>query len=175
MTARMMGLSALALMAAAGGVAFAPASTAAPQAATLPEEMAGFTLDFVVLHRADNPGLATRAAGIAKVNYNVETWKAFDPAKADLRDTKRDVASQGDGFDDRILDGKAGQRSANYFNSGEQIRLSPTRVTRTGNVVTAEYPADPRFTLTATADLSAKPYPLVKWTLTAKTPGYYSV
>lgn len=174
MIARGLGIGALALLAAAGGSVPVFAG-APPQAAALPAEMAGFTLDFVVLHRADNPGLATRNAGIPRVVYNVETWKAFDPAKADLKETRRDVSSQGDGFDDRILDGKADQRSANYFNSGEQIRMSPTRVTRAGNILTAEYPADARFTLTATADLSAKPYPLVKWKLTAKTPGYYSV
>ena len=111
--------------------------------------MAGFTLDFVVLYRADDPGLAARNAGIPGVVYNVETWKAFDPARADLKQTERDVSSQGDGFDDRILNGKADKRSADYFNSGEEVRLSPLRVTRTGNVLRAEYPTDPRFTLTS--------------------------
>jgi hypothetical protein len=175
---RFAGAGALALAAAIVGSAplvAADAEAGQQAAAALPAEMAGFTLDFVVLLRDDNPGLAGRAAGIPGVVYNVETWKAFDPAKADLKQAVRDVSSQGDGFDDRILDAKADKRSANYFNSGEQVRLSPMRVTRTGNLLRAEYPADPRFVLTAEVDLGAKPYPLVKWKLVAKTPGYFSV
>lgn len=178
MIVRFAGMGALALVAAAAGGAplvAADAPAAQNAAAALPAEMAGFTLDFVVLYRADDPGLATRNAGISGVVYNVETWKAFDPARADLKQTERDTSSQGDGFDDRILDAKADKRSANYFNSGEQIRLSPLRVVRAGNLLRVAYPADPRFTLTAEVDLVAKPYPLVKWKLLVKTPGYYSV
>lgn len=179
MPASLRGISALALAVAAlagtGGPAPAQSVQQTPAAAALPAGMQGFTLDFTVLHRADNPGMATRPAGIEGVSYNVATWKAFDPARADLVEQKRDDSSQGDGFDDRILQGRADRRSASYFNSGEQIRLSPTRVVREGNRLRADYPADPRFTLTAEVDLAAKPYPLVTWKLVAKTPGYYSV
>ncbi|MFZ3485083.1 hypothetical protein [Sphingomonas sp. 3-13AW] len=176
---RFAGISAMALLVGTAGAttALAPASAMAQQgpAVAMPSEMQGFSLDFLVLHSTADPELATRAAGIPNVVYNVETWKAFDPAKADLAKTKRDVSSQGDGFDDRILDAKAERRSANYFNSGEQVRLSPVRVTRAGNILRAEYPADPRFALTAEVDLAGKPYPLVRWTLKAKTAGHFSV
>lgn len=178
MLARFAGLSALALcIAAAGGVAIASAAPPVSREVSkdMPSELQGFTLDFVVLHRTDDPELATRAAGIPNVVYNVETWKAFDPAKADLKEVRRDISSQGDGFDDRILDAKAEQRSANYFNSGEQIRLSPKRILRSGNILRVEYPSDNRFALTAEVDLAAKPYPLVRWNLVAKAAGHYSV
>ncbi|WP_158014034.1 hypothetical protein [Sphingomonas sanxanigenens] len=171
--AMMLGAGAAALPAQSPPAQSPPAGTSA--VAALPAELAGFDLDFVVLYRADDPGMALRPAGIPNLVYNVASWRAFDPARADLATSKRDDSSQGDGFDDRILDGRAEKRSADYFNSGERIHLAPARIARQGSRLIAHYPADPRFTLTAEVDLAAKPYPLLRWHLTAKVPGNFSV
>lgn len=153
----------------------APQGTAAPAADALAQRIAGFDLDFTVLYRPDDPKMALRPAGIKDVAYNVATWRAFDPARADLAASKRDAATQGDGFDDRILDASAESRAADYFNAGEPVAMKPARVRREGDRLIATYPADPRFTLTAEVDLAAKPYPLLRWHLEAQQAGYFSV
>lgn len=152
----------------------APA-TPSESADALAQRIAGFDLDFTVLYRPDDPQMAQRPAGIKGVAYNVATWRAFDPARADLVAEKRDAATQGDGFDDRILAAKAEARSADYFNAGEPVVMKPVSVRREGDRLIATYPTDPRFTLTAEVDLAATPYPLLGWKLDAKTPGYFSV
>lgn len=134
-----------------------------------------FGLDFVILYRDTDPKLAIRPAGIANVPYNVATWLAQDPARADLNDTRRSAATAGDGFDDRILDASAEQRTADYFKSGERIHVKPTRVTRTATGWILAFPADPRFTLEAEIVTQGKPYPLVRYQLRAKRSGYFSV
>lgn len=152
----------------------APAASA-PAADALAARIEGFSLDFTVLYRPDDPAMAQRPAGIEGVAYNVATWRAFDPARADLVAEKRDAATAGDGFDDRILDASADSRSADYFNAGLSVAMKPDSVRRVGDKLIATYPADPRFTLTAEVDLAAQPYPLLQWRLEARQPGYYSV
>lgn len=153
----------------------AEVASAAPAQDAMAQRIAEFDLGFTVLYRSDDPKIAQRPAGIAGVNYNVATWRAFDPARADLVAERRDEATQGDGFDDRILAAKAEPRSADYFNAGETVSMQPVSVRREGDRLIASYPADLRFTLTAEVDLAAKPYPLLRWKLDAKQPGYFSV
>jgi len=155
----------------------APATAPAPVPTgdTLAQRIAGFDLAFTVLYRADDPEMALRPAGIEGVAYNVATWRAWDRAHADLVPEERDEATQGDGFDDRILAARAEPRSADYFNAGEKIAIQPVSVRRDGDRLIATYPDDPRFTLTAEIDLTAEPYPLLSWKLDAKVPGYFSV
>ncbi|MGK6319621.1 hypothetical protein [Sphingomonas sp. DT-204] len=146
-----------------------------PEAAQEAPPLGEFGLEFVVLYRATDPRMALRPAGIPRTPYNVATWLAQDPARADLAGVKRAAATQGDGFDDRILNASAEARTANYFNSGEQIRLRPSNFARTAQGWTLTFPEDSRFALEAEVVTRNKPYPLICYRLKAKKPGYFSV
>ncbi|HVJ01777.1 MAG TPA: hypothetical protein VM662_06305 [Sphingomonas sp.] len=152
-----------------------PRDAIAPGAAAEAPPLGEFGLEFVVLYRETDPRMAMRPAGIARTPYNVATWLAQDPARADLADVKRSAATQGDGFDDRILDASAEARTANYFNSGEQVRLKPSKVTRTAEGWTLAFAENPRFALEAEVVTAGKPYPLIRYRLKARVPGYFSV
>lgn len=82
-----------------------------------------FALDFVVLHRTDNPRLALRSAGVPRVSYNVPTWQV-DSSKAVQAAVTRDLTQAGDGFDESILDGAMESRSHDLFVAGDRLNLS---------------------------------------------------
>lgn len=133
-----------------------------------------YGVGFQVLYRKDDPHLALRPAGLKTVSYNVPTWKAIDRSLADLRATMRDEAMAGDGFDDSILESSTDSRTANYFASGEVIRIVPDRITRTDDVIHLHFADHPYFRLEASINLNDV-YPRLDYTLRPKAEGYYSV
>lgn len=133
-----------------------------------------YKLDFYVLYRQDDPKLTLRPAGLKSVGYNVPTWIAADESMADLKANVRDAATAGDGFDASILEGSADSRTANYFASGQIIKLKPETVTRTDNTVHLHFADHQYFGLSASIKLDGK-YPGLEYTLEPKADGYFSV
>lgn len=133
-----------------------------------------YALSFVVLYRKDDPRLELRPAGLETVGYNVPTWMAIDKSLADLQATVRDEATAGDGFDASILESSAASRTANYFASGEAIRIAPDKVTRVDDVIHLQFADHPYFKLEASIDLNDR-FPRLDYTLHPAAVGYYSV
>jgi hypothetical protein len=143
---------------------------------TAGDRAAVFTSDFVILHRTDDPQVSMRPSGLKAVTYNVPTWTAHAGAAADYTAVKRSEAMGGDGLDDRILEGDAAGRTANVFASGENILLRASSAHVEGDAVVWDYPTDPRFSLTARVTQGASDTrPVLAFTLTPKTSGYFSV
>ena len=134
-----------------------------------------FSLEFVVLYRETDPDMRLRPAGINNVKYNVPTWLVVDEGLADLHSVEREAEESGDGFDDRILEGSRDARSANYFSSALRFEARPINSHRLGNVIHFEYETHAHYTLKASVDIQAKPYPLLKFELVPKKDGYFSV
>lgn len=137
-----------------------------------------FSPDFVVLLRTDDPEVAMRPSGLKAVTYNVPTWRAHAGAAADYAAVQRSASTGGDGLDDRILDGDAAGRTANLFAAGENIplRASAARASADGRSVTWSFPADPRFTLSATlTEPAGAARPALSFTFTPKTAAWFSV
>ncbi|WP_211345508.1 glycoside hydrolase family protein [Paraflavitalea soli] len=134
-----------------------------------------FSPSFVVLYNALDPGMALKPAGIKKVEYNVLTWKVQDSSKADFVQKKVNASVAGDGFDDRILRTKAEWRTANIFNAGERTEVKATGAYRKGDTVFFNIPESPSFKLSVYLLTTAKPYPLLQYSLRPLRPGFYSV
>lgn len=140
----------------------------------VPPDIGSFDLTFTILRRDDDPQLALRKSGIVGVDYNVPTWLASDPAKAEFIGRDRSASQGGDGFDDRILTKSPDGRTANAFSAGQNVDLVPQQLVRRGDIITAIFPEHPDFTLSAQVTLSGE-FPQLEWQLVAKTGGYYSV
>ena len=130
--------------------------------------------EFTVIYTPKNSFMKMRPAGLHKVSYNVATWHS---EQADMKRTKRDIAQQGDGFDDHILAGSVEHRTANIFRVGEQTVLRPTgHSIEADGCVVFTYEEQERYLLRAellwdkTSDR-----PLLTYYLTAKEKGWYSV
>lgn len=134
-----------------------------------------FTGQFTVLYSAIDPDLALRSAGIKGVLYNVPTWNVGEEGKADLKQSKRGDDMTGDGFDDKILEGSHQNRTANFYNSGRVITMDPVEMLDKGDSVVFTYSNNDLFGLTATVILKNQPYPKVKYLLTPKKQGYFSI
>ncbi|OAM90246.1 hypothetical protein OH491_25545 [Termitidicoccus mucosus] len=119
---RLIGLLAAILMLPAAVAALRAAGPSPSSAPAAPADRA-FLPAFTVLFRADDPQIAFRSAGIPKVPYNVPTW-AVDESRASKINVKRDVTQGGDGFDDRILDGRTANRAFNLFAAAERSELA---------------------------------------------------
>lgn len=139
---------------------------------------ATFAPDFLVLHRTDDPKVAMRPSGLKHVSYNVPTWLAHAGAVADYAAVKRSAGTAGDGFDDSILEGDAGGRTANLFAAGENIALlaSASRLSDDGRSITWSFPDHTRFSLSATlAEPAGAARPILTFTFTPKTDAWFSV
>ncbi len=136
-----------------------------------------FRADFTVLIAAGNPTPAMRPAGIARVSHNVLTWRTAGPAgKAALKATKRDIAQAGDGFDDRILEGKTEQRTADVFAAAPQTRVRATAASRMGDAIRFTFGAQEGFELMAELILPRGDVePVLAFTLTPKRDAWFSV
>lgn len=134
-----------------------------------------FAPSFVVLYNAADPAMAMKPAGIKKVSYNVLTWKTTDSAAADFKQKKINATVAGDGFDDRILRGKAELRTANVYHSGTSTKVAATGVREKGDTVFLQFPASDGFRLEAYVLTAAKPYPVLEYRFTPLQSGYYSI
>jgi hypothetical protein len=93
-----------------------------------------FRPDFIVLTSPEDPKMAMRPAGIENVMYNVVTWQASELAENDaLKQAGIGDEVAGDGFDDRILKGKTGLRTADVFKAGKLTRHTARRHRKDGN------------------------------------------
>jgi hypothetical protein len=140
-----------------------------------------FRPEFTVLVARQDPKLALRPGGIARVQYNVPTWQtSAAPAGKALKSVKRSNAQAGDGFDDRILKGDTDARTADLFAAAPSVTLVATSAAAAGRSVRYTFPAHADFTLAATVtlpapDASGAAEPALTFTLTPKTGAYFSV
>lgn len=134
-----------------------------------------FIGQFSVIYTTSNPDLALRSAGIKGVLYNVPTWKVAEADKADLKQSKRGNDMFGDGFDDKILSTSQGKRTSNLFNSGEVMIATPSKIVDKKDSVIFVYPSNAVFSLSAIIVFNKSGYPKIRYTLTPKQKGYFSI
>ncbi|RYF71833.1 MAG: hypothetical protein EOO39_13235 [Cytophagaceae bacterium] len=94
-----------------------------------------FKPSFTILFNETDPGLALKPANLAKVSYNVPTWKTNDSTLADYKQKNVSDATAGDGFDDRILRSKREMRTANIYHAGKRIDLTAIKSEQKGDSV----------------------------------------
>lgn len=132
---------------------------------------------FVVYRVSEDPDLALRSANLT-VSYNVPTWRIAEEVEAESTFVARErqVAQQGDGFDDRILSADAAaERTADAFAAGVPTTVLPKGATVTGQSVLFEFPQFPEFHFEARIDLPESGYPELTFSLLPKSGGFYSV
>ncbi|WP_211316325.1 hypothetical protein U0035_05630 [Niabella yanshanensis] len=129
---------------------------------------------FMVLFNSADPALALKPAGIAKVSYNVPTWKTTDTANADYVQQKVSEAVAGDGFDDKILRSKNENRTANIYRSGTSFFLTANKVIVTLDSTLLLFPENPLFVLKAWIKKTRSDIQ-IHFVLTPKEDGFYSV
>lgn len=136
-----------------------------------------FRGDFTVLVATADPGPAMRPGNIAKISYNIVSWRSpTAPSAAALKATKRSAAQAGDGFDDKILEGDTKQRTADVFAAAPLTRVRATAVTRDGAVLRFAFADQADFTLAATLTVPAgEAEPVLAFTLTPKRAAWFSV
>ena len=132
-----------------------------------------FKPEFTVLYSDTDPSLKLRPAGIKGVRYNIPTWKNTTSGDS-LQEVERDVAQQGDGFDDRILDGESFKRTPNLFHAGKIYKITAESYVENRDSIVFEFPKNDQFDLAATLTLS-NGYPELKFNFQPKEDGYYSV
>ncbi len=136
------------------------------------------TPTFTIIATEANPKTAVRPAGIDRVNYNVVSWE-IDPADVPqgmLLKKKGRPSLEGDGFDDRILKGGAGNRTADLFRAGEPRVVTATNSVIDGNSLHFQFEDTPSFVITATLTLSdTVREPVLAFRFQARARGYYSV
>lgn len=133
-----------------------------------------FKADFKVLYSEEDPSMANRPAGLPELTYNIITWLAS--AGADRMDeVKRDEAQQGDGFDDRILESKVTDRTANLFESGKSVLLSPVRSEFVDTALVFYYEPQENYSLRAWLILPETGYPKLNYVFIPGEEGYYSI
>lgn len=134
-----------------------------------------FRPEFTVMFTEHDPGVALKPAGIKKVNYNVPTWITTDSALADFKQKQIGAETAGDGFDDRILRGKNELRTANLFQSGQQMVVKATSSVIKNDTIFFQFPTNEKFVLSAWILTRANPYPEMHFTFVPRKKGYYSV
>lgn len=136
-----------------------------------------FRGDFAVLVARADPKPAMRPGNIPRISYNLVTWQSAAPsAGSALKKTRRAVAQAGDGFDDRILDGKTDQRTADLFAAAPITRVKAAGVRRQGDVL--EFTLAQQDTFALTARLTLPPgdaEPVLTFTLTPRIEAWFSV
>src|SRR5690606_20545841 len=138
--------------------------------------MKGFMPHFTILYSPDDPNLAMRSAGITDVNYNVATWKTYPGKVSDLPISRKNAATAGDGFDDRILEAQSSGRTVSLSHAAaEVIEVQATGSEQRGDTLFYYFPANDGFDLTAYLLMKAKPYPKLHFDFLAKQGGWYSV
>lgn len=130
---------------------------------------------FTVLYTEQDPGMALKPAGIAKVSYNVLTWKTTDSAVADFKQKQVGKETAGDGFDDRILRGKNELRTANLFQAGQSTSIKANAAVQKGDSIVFSFPENAQFSLKAWLLADMKPYPLIQFSFIPYKKGFYSI
>ncbi|GAB2791969.1 hypothetical protein GCM10027275_41030 [Rhabdobacter roseus] len=139
------------------------------------KQSATFSGTYRVLYRPDDPGMALRPAGIPNVQYNVLSWQASTSGEL-LQAVERNDQQQGDGFDDRILSARQEARTVQLTQAAQGTLLQPRRIEKKAGGWVLHFPAQPNYTLTAELSLApGKAYPLLRYELTPKKQGYFSV
>jgi hypothetical protein len=134
-----------------------------------------FLPSFLVIYSSTDPGLTLKPAGIAKVSYNVPTWKAADSASADYVQQQVSASVAGDGFDDKILRSKKENRTANIYHSGTSCFLTARKIVDTKDSVLLLFPDHAWFSLKAWVSKKAGDQISLHFLLTVKKDGFYSV
>ncbi|NEW81066.1 MAG: hypothetical protein GZ094_01690 [Mariniphaga sp.] len=134
-----------------------------------------FNGDFYIYFSEKDPKMALRPSAISNVQYNVITWEASFVKKQILQITRK-VEQAGDGFDDRILDGKVQERTADLFALTDKELIQPISMVRTNIGAEFIYNKNDKFEfkakITKTSDFG---FPELTYTLTPKVKGYFSV
>ncbi|HTG57267.1 MAG TPA: hypothetical protein VL943_13410, partial [Niabella sp.] len=129
---------------------------------------------FIVLFNSVDPALALKPAGIAKVSYNVPTWRTADITHADYVQQKVSESVAGDGFDDKILRSKEENRTANIYHSGTSFFLEASRVIDTHDSTILVFPEQPLFVLKAWIKKQDNEV-RIHFALIPKKDGFYSI
>lgn len=136
-----------------------------------------FRGDFAVLVAKSDPKPAMRPGNIPRISYNLVTWQSAAPsAGSALQKTKRAVGQAGDGFGDRILEGRTDQRTADLFAAAPVTQVKATGVRR--QIDALEFTLAPQDAFALTARLTLPPgdaEPVLTFTLTPRTDGWFSV
>ena len=132
---------------------------------------------FIVFERQEDPAMAHRPAKIANIPYNVITWLTLPNVKSGtLEEVKKDESQQGDGFDDRILEGKASNRTADLFLAGDIEELVPTHVDRLDTGFVFHYSLEEKpYSFIAWLSLPQEGYPKLTFQFTPGEDAFYSI
>lgn len=134
-----------------------------------------FTPSLTLLYSEEDPALALRSAGIQGVKYNVPTWKVLPGKKADLRLTRQNASTAGDGFDDRILKGSATGRTPNPYHAAQVFHLLADHAVVRHDTVFVKFRSLKVADVSAYFVLPSQSYPLLHFELKAVKPGWFSV
>ena len=129
---------------------------------------------FVVLASATDPKVAMRQLDLPTAKYHAPSWlttkKASSFGKANTQ------VEGGDGFDPSVQKGDTQGRTVDIFRVGDPIFIEATKATATGNRIDWEFPENPGFKFTASAELPEGESALrVSYTITPTAGGFYSV
>lgn len=131
---------------------------------------------FVVMFRAEDPGLALRPAKIGQVSYSVPTWVAPEPTgESELAAVDTSVTA-GDGFDERILKGDQKGRTPRYFRAAAPVRLTLRDARAGGDRITWRLASEAVGRLDAALTLpEGAGAPVLQWSFEPARDGWHSV
>ena len=133
---------------------------------------------FTVIFSQENPQPAFRHGLIEGVPYPVVTWEAQEGFEdsSDLVREDRDMAHFGDGFDDSIMEGDVGGRTANVFSVAPIAILEASSAEISGDRIVWTFPDRSAFSLKASVYLpEGIGEPKVSFTFRPKVDGYFSI
>lgn len=135
-----------------------------------------FEPQFVILSSPEDPELRLRQADLP-INYNVPTWRAKGPVRAEdvFRKKERSEAQYGDGFDDSILSQSADSRTANLFAAAPKSEIRASRIVAHESSVEFVFATGDAYDFKARLKLPPAGPPELEYTIRPHTEGYYSV
>lgn len=132
-----------------------------------------FIPHFTVIYKSTNPKLNAKAAGIERVQYNVEVWESLDTLNV-LKYIKRKDDQFGDGFDDKILDKDKKAVTPNLYAAGYHEIFVAKTASQKGNLITYTFAPSSIGRLTASVNLSGK-HPTLTYEFSPSVKGYFSI
>lgn len=133
-----------------------------------------FSPKFMIIFAIDDPKIEQRPAGIENVQYNVPTWQGNIDRQNQIAATEKKLAEKGDGFDDSILEGEVGNRTANVFAAGETFIPEIENMTPIDDHLEVKYKENSYGQLTATFSLNEQ-WPEIRFEFIPAREGYYSI
>lgn len=134
---------------------------------------------FTVIATDKNPKIKSRPSGIENIDYNVVSWEVKpERLRQDkvLKQTKIGERVAGDGFDDTVLKGSTGNRTADLFFAGSTTVATARKAEITGDSIQFIFEKHPDFDLSATLTLAKDTHePVLEFSFTPKKKNYYSV